>query len=165
MAALNPLPRWQRRGLHLSVWLLLASGLAWLALHYTVGAGAGELPHPGELWLMRLHGAATMSALFFFGSLVPGHAPRGWRMRRQRRTGVLLWSMLALLVGTGYALYYFAPEALRPGIGMVHAGVGTALTLGLLWHRRGSQRGAAATHLHPHQPHALRARHHHVERG
>jgi hypothetical protein len=152
MAALNPLPRWQRWLLHGMVALLLVSGLAWLALHYSIGAGAGELPHPLEAWLMRLHGAASMGALFAFGGLMPRHVPRGWQMRRQRRTGLALWVFVGLLVGSGYAMYYLVSEALRPGIGLVHAAVGTVLMAGLLWHRQGSRRGQPVQrhHLHPH---------------
>jgi hypothetical protein len=166
MAALNPLPRWQRRGVHLSVLALVLSGLGWLAVHYSIGAGTGELPHPSEAWLMKLHGAATMAALFFFGSVMAAHAPRGWRMRRQRKLGLTLWLVLALLVLTGYALYYFAPDTVRPALGLVHSGAGVALLLMLLWHRRGSRRSMARHHLHPQQAHALRARRHqhHVER-
>lgn len=163
MAALNPLPRWQRRGIHVSVLALLVSGLAWLGVHYTVGAGAGELPHPAEAWLMKLHGAAMMGNLFFAGTLMTGHVPRGWRMGRQRRMGLLLWSALALLVASGHALYYFTPENVRPVLGLAHAGAGMALALLLLWHRRGSRRGMPR-HLHPQQAHALRARRRHIER-
>jgi hypothetical protein len=157
MAALNPLPRGQRIALYASIALLATSGLAQLGLHYTVGAGAGELPHPLEPWLLRLHGAAAMAALFTFGSLAAHHAPRGWRMGRQRRGGAGLWALLALLAASGWVLYYAANEATRPAIGLLHAGLGLVLTLGVLWHRRGV--GAAAHHevrrlkpLHPH-PH------------
>lgn len=169
MGALNPMPRWQRRGVFASVALLVASGLAWLAVHWSVGAGSGELPHPAEAWLMKLHGAATMASLFFFGSVVAGHSPRGWRMQRQRKVGAALWVLLGLIVGSGYLLYYFAPENAREAIGLVHAALGTALTVLVLWHRRGSRR--SGHHLrphghavHPHAAHSTRARRHHVER-
>lgn len=172
MPALNPLPRWQRRGLYGSVLALLLSGLGWLAVHYTIGAGTGELPHWSEPWWMRLHGAAAMASLLFFGSLLPTHAPRGWRMARQRRVGLLLWSVLGLLVGSGYALYYFAPDNLRPGIGWFHAALGTGLGLTIVFHRRGSRRGqprnphahqAHQMHHHPH-PADGKPRRHHIER-
>jgi hypothetical protein len=71
--------------------------------------------------------------------------------------------MLGVLVLSGYALYYFAPEPLRPSIGLVHAAIGIALSVLLLWHRRGSRR-AMPRHLHPREAYALRARRHHLER-
>lgn len=162
MVALNPMPRWQRRGLYASLLGLLASGLAWLAVHYTIGAGHGDqLPHWSEAWWMRLHGATVMASLFFFGTLLPGHALRGWRMHRQRRVGLALWALLALLVGTGYVLYYFAPEAARPVIGWVHAGLGVAVGLAVLWHRRGSRRRGDRAARMPHGPQAHPVHGHH----
>jgi hypothetical protein len=142
MAALSPapknaLPRWQRLGLHGSMALLALSGAVWLVVHYSVGAGVADtLPHPLEPWLLRLHGAAVMASLFFFGAVAPLHVPRGWRLACQRSTGMAMLGGMALLVLTGYALYYFAPEALRAWIGNVHAAVGLALAAVLAWHGR-----------------------------
>jgi hypothetical protein len=142
MRAINRLRRWQRHGIDLSGALLLASGLLWLALHYTVGAGAGELPHPLEPWLMRLHGAATMAALFMLGLLAAHHVPHGWRVthgqraRLQRRLGLALCLLAALLVGSGYALYYLVGEAARPATGLLHNAAGVGMALLLVWHRR-----------------------------
>ena len=134
MAALNPLPRWQRLGVWGSTVVLAASGLVWLALHYALGAGAGELPHPLEAWTMKLHGAAAMASLFFLGVVAPLHVPRGWRQAAQRRSGALMLGGMALLVVSGYLLYYFAPEGLRPFIGNAHAAVGVLIGGVLAWH-------------------------------
>lgn len=137
------LPAWQRRTLYASGALLLLTGLAWLALHYTLGAGAGELPHPLEAWCLRLHGLAAMAGLFAFGTLAAAHVPQGWRLSRrwhlvhQQRTGKLLCALAALLVLSGYLLYYFAPEDLRPGLGIAHAITGVAMAGLTLAHRRG----------------------------
>jgi hypothetical protein len=139
MAALtrsNPLPRWQRRGVQLSMTLLAASGGLWLVAHYAWGAGAGELPHPLEAWMMRLHGAALLASLFFLGSIAPAHVSRGWRLARQRTTGLLMLGGMALLVASGYALYYFAPEPIRPALGNAHAALGLVLAGVLAWHGR-----------------------------
>lgn len=136
------LPRWQRRTLYAVGALLLVTGLAWLALHYSVGAGVGELPHPLEAWCLRLHGLAAMAGLFVLGALAAAHIPQGWRLSRrwqlagQQRTGVLLCAVGVLLVLSGYLLYYFAPEDLRPALGWAHAGLGVVMAGSILWHRR-----------------------------
>lgn len=153
MAALNRLMAWQRRLLYVALALLSLSGVAWLLIHYVWGAGAGELPHPLEAWLIRVHGAAAFAALFTAGILAAGHIPHGWRMtaiaarhhpRRahQRRTGILLCSFGALAVASGYLLYYFAPEAVRPPLGWGHAAVGLLLALCVPFHGRRPSRGA-----------------------
>ena len=134
------LARWQWMAILVVATLLLATGAAWLALHYT--AGAGELPHPLEPWLMRLHGLAAFGALFMLGVLAGAHIPHGWRhgsrhrRGRQRGTGVALCTLGALGVATGYALYYFAPDTVRPFLGWTHAGVGTAMTALGVFHQR-----------------------------
>ncbi len=124
----------------ISLGALTASGLLWLWAHYAWGAGAGELPHPLELWMIRLHGLFAMSGLFFFGVVGAEHAARGLRMARQQLTGVLLLTSLAALALSGYALYYFAPETSRPWIGNGHAAVGATTAALLTWHGRWARR-------------------------
>ena len=136
------LPKWQRRTLSASGAMLLSTGLIWLVLHYSIGAGAGELPHPLEAWLLRLHGLAAMAGIFLFGALASSHVPQGWRLSHrwrlvaQQRTGVLLCCLAALLATSSYLLYYFASEDLRPFLGGIHAAIGVAMAGLLLWHGR-----------------------------
>lgn len=153
MAALNPLPTWQRRGLHLASGALAASGALWLALHYGVGPDADGLPRPAEAWLMRLHGGLAFAGLFFGGVVAAQHVPRGWHVTHahlrtrarwafQRRSGLALCTLGALLAASAYALYYFAPEWLRAGLGWAHSAFGLALAALLSAHgaRRGTLR-------------------------
>ena len=142
--AAHRLPAWQH-GLFVVVGVLaLASGLAWLAVHYGAGAGSGSgaLPHASESWLMRVHGFAGFGALFLFGALAAGHVPLGWRRAGrhrwagQRGTGVMLCALAALLALSGYLLYYFAPETFRPALGWMHAAIGVAMAGLVLRHRR-----------------------------
>jgi hypothetical protein len=133
------LPAWQRRLLNITAAFLLVTGIVWLGVHYSMGAGAGELPHPLEVLCMRVHGAAAFAGLFALGMLAAAHVPAGWRVTRsahrradrasQRHTGVAMLSLASLLVLTGYALYYFAPEEWRPAMGWVHAGAGVAMAV------------------------------------
>src|SRR5882672_1907552 len=117
---LHRLPRWQRRCLFAAGVLLLVTGVAWLVLHYAPGAGAGELPHPLEAWMIRLHGLAAFGGLFMLGVIAGSHLPHGWRMSarhrwaHQRGSGLTLCLLGAALALSGYLLYYFAPESLRP---------------------------------------------------
>ena len=112
---------------------LLVTGTVWLAVHYTVGAGTGELPHPIEIWAIRAHGVAAFGALFMLGLLAASHVPQGWRItsrhRRtvQRDTGIGLCVSAGLLAVTGYLLYYFAPETIRPMLGWAHSIIGFAM--------------------------------------
>ena len=137
------LVRWQRLTLYLSGACLLLTGAAWLALHYSIGGGAGELPHPLEVWALRLHGLLAFGGVFVLGVLAAAHIPQGWRLSRRRRwegqrsSGVLLCAIGALLVLSGYALYYFAPESVRPALGWAHAFVGLTMAVLIASHRRG----------------------------
>ena len=135
--------RWQRRALYVTGAALLLTGGLWLIVHYSVGVGAGELPHPLEAWSLRLHGVAAFAGLFMLGVLAAGHIPHGWRLSHRRRwegqrsTGVLLCVIGALLVLTGYLLLYFAPESVRPALGWAHAFIGLAMGVLIASHRRG----------------------------
>ncbi|HUN94487.1 MAG TPA: hypothetical protein VMU33_20710 [Burkholderiaceae bacterium] len=130
--------------------LLFASGVAWLLLR----AGARGLDEGGEgraallAGCLRVHGAATMIFLVVIGTLLPLHMNRAWHQRRHRVTGVLVATAVALLVATGYALYYAGDEDLRPWISVAHWAVGLAGLPALGWHvvqgkRRAARRAAA----------------------
>lgn len=142
-AAAHHLARWHRLSVYAVGALLLLTGLAWLALHYLTGGGAGELPHPLEAWALRLHGLAAFGGLFVFGVIAAAHLPHGWRLSRrhrwahQRRTGLMLCALAATLTLSGYLLYYFAPEAVRPSLGWIHAGAGVAMAFAMALHRSG----------------------------
>jgi len=93
--------------------------------------------------LIKLHGLAAFFALFLLGALAATHIPQGWRLSSrprhaaQRSTGVSLCVLGGLLALSGYLLYYFAPESLRPALGWGHAALGLAMVaLGLNHGRR-----------------------------
>jgi hypothetical protein len=143
--ATNTMAPWQRRTVLAAAWGLLLSGLLWLPFHHVWGAGAGELPHPLELWLMRWHGLSVLAALFAAGTVASGHAQRGWHLRRKRGSGAAMWALGAFVAGSGYALSYVVPEAWRPATGWAHAVVGTAaFAVGALHARTARGRRAPA---------------------
>ena len=58
--------------------------------------------------------------------------------RWQRRS--LYVAGAALLALTGYLLYYFASESVRPALGWLHSAVGIAAGAGLAFHQRRKSR-------------------------
>lgn len=116
--------------------VLFLSGLGWLIAHFFLaGPGEfGELHHVSEPWWLRLHGAGAMVFLLALGSLFPGHIVRAWQVRKNHRTGLLMLTIMAVLVVTGYGLYYAGDETTRPWISAVHWVVGLAAAAGLLLH-------------------------------
>lgn len=67
-----------------------------------------------------------MGFLVALGSLLPGHVARAWQMRRNHRSGLFMLVLAALLVATGYGLYYAGDEQTRPWISCVHWLLGVA---------------------------------------
>lgn len=135
----RPAVRLSRRHerLVVSVALLVAStGLCWLVVHYLVARPDefGVVHDPREPWLLRLHGAASMAALFFLGSLAREHALAAWHMHRHRLSGGVLILACTLLVMTGYALYYVTSDLLRPVISVLHWGIGLAAVPAFVLH-------------------------------
>ncbi|HKE47450.1 MAG TPA: hypothetical protein VKB52_05260 [Rhodanobacteraceae bacterium] len=123
--------------------LLWASGAVWLVLRYFLRPAGefGELPHPLEPWLMRLHGLGAFAALWLAGQLWIVHVVPSWRSHR-RNSGILLGVIFAVLIVSGYLLYYAGDENLRAFVSIAHWSIGLVLVVPLLVHslRRRSRR-------------------------
>lgn len=127
------LPPRHERLIYVAFALLALSGLAWLGGRYGLRPDP-ELPHPLEAWALKLHGAATMLGLLALGSVLPQHVRFAWRTRRNRTSGATVLSVAAILIVTGYGLYYAADEDLRPWLSLGHWGIGLVLPAGVVWH-------------------------------
>jgi hypothetical protein len=146
------LSRLHRKTLYAVFAVLFLSGVAWYFLHNGLAWGLdNDGPrNPFEAFLLKLHGAAAMAALLVLGSLVPQHLKWAWQNRENRRTGALMLSAQALLVLTGYALYYSGDEDVRVFASDLHLIIGVGFPLVLVWHiiegrrRRTSLREKAA---------------------
>lgn len=130
------LSRWQ-------IWLLSVSGSAlwlsgggWLFLHYygqTEGEFGPEM-NPLEPWMMTLHGFFLIPALLGIGGMLVAHIPKGWDYKRQRVLGIALSVILAVLIGSGYLLYYAGNDTLRECSSLAHWVIGLTLPGIFLWH-------------------------------
>ena len=55
---------------------------------------------------MRVHGVLAVGGVFLLGWIVGGHTLERWGSARNRLSGLVLVASTALLVASGYALYY-----------------------------------------------------------
>src|SRR5262245_54689520 len=87
---------------------LWASGCVWLVLHFGFARQTqfGPIPNPWEPTLLHVHGWIAVSGVFLLGWISAGHIPERWTNGRNRVSGLLLIGTAAVLVVSGYALYY-----------------------------------------------------------
>ena len=130
------LERWHRWAIF-SVGLgLLATGMLWLLAHYFLKQQGefGETVHPMEHLSMQVHGAISMFAWFFVGSLLNNHIRRAHNAKRNRATGWLMITLLAWLSASGYGLYYWVTENYHVVWSWSHWMSGILLPALLVWH-------------------------------
>ncbi|MCW1385089.1 hypothetical protein OLX02_19930 [Novosphingobium sp. KCTC 2891] len=130
------LASWQIWLLALSGMGLWLSGCGWLLLHY-YGQKQGEFGpemNPVEPWMMKAHGLFLIPALLGIGGMFIAHIPKGWAHQHQRIAGVALCGVLAVLIASGYMLYYVGDEDLRAWTSLAHWMIGLGLPAVFLWH-------------------------------
>lgn len=125
------LPRWQRRLAYAAFAWVGLSGIAWLIAHYALAGDFGA-EHPLAHWSLVVHGVGAYLLLWLAGSLWPLHMRPAWRIGRNRSTGVLMSTLLAVLAASGLWLYYGA--AGREAVSLIHWAIGLALVPMLVIH-------------------------------
>jgi MFS family permease len=118
--------------------LSLCSGLIFFALNRWVEIEGefGPQKHPLQAIFIRIHGAAAFLMLISFGTLLAAHIPYGWKSRRSRKSGIVIFSLVFLQILLGYLLYYLANEFIREYTGYVHIIFGLIIPLALYVHIR-----------------------------
>jgi hypothetical protein len=116
--------------------LLLLSGAGWLVSRYALRAPGpfGDVPHPSEVWWLRVHGAAVIGFLLTFGALLTIHVPHNWRRHLHRGSGLFLVLCVSLLALSGYGLYYLVSDSSRAWISLLHWAIGLLAAAGLAVH-------------------------------
>jgi hypothetical protein len=97
-----------RAALFASCALLWLSGAAWLVVHLALEQPTpfGPLPNPWEPVLLKVHGLFAVAGVFLLGWVTADHLSERRSGRRNYRSGLVLAGTAALLVLSGYALYY-----------------------------------------------------------
>jgi hypothetical protein len=141
-----------RRALYATIAALTGSGIWWLAVHYAASVLAGTRDDfsrlAQEALALKVHGAAAFVTLFALGAMSAYHVRRGWALKRNRIMGSVLIAEFALLVASGYALYYLASDNSHAAISVLHWALGLVLAPMLILHivtgRRSRGRGVDA---------------------
>jgi hypothetical protein len=113
--------------------LIFLSGVLWAYWNYLV-ASPGDFEMSAKAWAMKIHGAAAMAVLVLIGMLLNAHVRFAWRARRNRANGSVFLSAFAILIITGYGLYYAGDEKLRAWTSWIHLAIGLVLPILLLIH-------------------------------
>lgn len=136
-----------KHGMYTLLALLFASGVVWLVVH----ALATDVPlemmqyQAVKLWSMRIHAMAAAITLMLLGAVWVTHSKMGWRLQKNRISGVIqLLSWLALAL-SAYLLGYAPDGALRLASQWLHWGLGMALPLFVVWHVLAAKRQAGKT--------------------
>ncbi len=113
------------------------SGCYWLILHHFFARASefGPVPHPWAATVLRLHGWIAVLSVYLLGWLTASHVSERWPQVNKRTSGVAIASLAAVLVVTGYALYY-TTDGLHEAAGFVHEVLGGAAILFALAHWR-----------------------------
>jgi hypothetical protein len=141
-----PMSRGLRAAILAIFTLLWLTGVAWLVLHvyFPQQSQLGPLPNAWEPLLMRVHGVLAVGAVFLFGWIMAAHLIERWGAVRNRRSGMVLAACGAILVVSGYALYY-TTGTVHEVASRVHEILGTAAILVALTHWRRIRTSQALT--------------------
>jgi hypothetical protein len=135
--------------------VVFASGALWAWLHYFAPANNEFGTSRTQAWILTIHGLFAAMSLLLVGSLLPLHVKFAWRARRNRINGIFFVSIVALLILTGYGLYYIGNERLRACTSWIHLLVGLAFPILLVLH---IWRGRASRKVKRHYVHSRTAR-------
>ena len=100
----------QRFFTHLTFFILFLSGIIWLVLDLNYS----ETWRIVRVYSLRFHGASSFGFLIVFGMVLSTHISFNWQVKRNRRvSGIILTALLAILILSGYLLYYLGNEEVR----------------------------------------------------
>jgi hypothetical protein len=154
MAAPEPMSSALRISLIVAGAALWLSGCAWLAAHYFFGhvTDFGVLPNPWEAPLLHLHGWLGGTGVFLLGFVTARHVTDRWLQQVRRISGWSMAGVAALLLLTGYALYY-TTGGWHDAVALLHEIIGAAAILFAITHWR-RYRAAPALRSRTARPHA-----------
>lgn len=137
MQAMTQYPRWFLPTLLAVLLAVFATGLMLVPTTLAVRAEwdvPWRLGGGSRVWIAAAHSAAAFGIASLVGALWSVHMRSGWRRRRQRSSGLLLGSSMAVLALTAVGVFYLGDERLAAGAAYSHLGLGLLALPTFLWH-------------------------------
>lgn len=115
---------------------LWVTGCGWLLLDQFIAARGpfGKTPHPLEQPLLLIHGITSVLSMYLLGWISVRHVLRWWRGGLRRLSGGVLAAMLALLVVSGFALFFVSDDRWQYVAALIHEVLGVAVTVFAIQH-------------------------------
>ncbi|MDP2228984.1 MAG: hypothetical protein Q8J78_16080 [Moraxellaceae bacterium] len=129
-----------RRSLYVLMLLLVGSGVLALYAEFLLATQDDIFQVAWAHANMALHGTVAMVALILLGMIGQAHVLPRWQGLRNRRSGIWLGAVLALLALSGAGLYYLRGDTVRDFNEWLHLATGFVLPILLCWHARERQR-------------------------
>lgn len=127
-----------RWALYATIAALIGSGAWWLGVRYAPSVFVGQRDDFARLGqealALKVHGATAFATLFALGAMSAYHVRLGWALKRNRVMGSVLAATFALLIATGYALYYLVSDSSHAPISVLHWALGLGLAPILILH-------------------------------
>jgi hypothetical protein len=143
------LSRRAKNSIYAALGLTWGSGVLWIILHYFFWRQGdfGDEPPALEHPMLVLHGACAFAMLWLAGWLWNAHVQPWWSSQRRRGSGIVLIALGAVLIVSGWLLYYAGGDEVRRWTSVVHWAIGLALAVPVLVHalRAGRYRSPTGT--------------------
>src|SRR5277367_6441974 len=125
------MPRRRRVAVYLIVGVVWATGCLWLYLDQFQARRDqfGITPHPLESPILLVHGIVAILSMYLFGWIGARHILRWWAGGLRRVSGSALAAVLAVLIISGFALFFLIDDRLQHLAAVIHEVLGLAVTV------------------------------------
>ncbi len=102
------LPETQKKLTFVFFIIVSISGVWWSILHDLVSSKQDDFMHD----LLVIHGAGAFLSMMAIGAILPVHVRLAWKEKRNRSSGLMISLASAVIILSGFALYYGWEEIL-----------------------------------------------------